>query len=63
MLTYDVWAAMPQVVNRVRPWSRIAAHVTEEQVQVYRGTFLFPLHVEPAGVEPAQPHSDWREDP
>lgn len=46
--SFDVWAQMPQVVNRVRPWSLVAAGVSEEQAETYRATFLFPLHVEPS---------------
>lgn len=59
-MTYDVWAAMPQVVNNKRSWSKVATAVTAEQAEVYRSTFHFPIHIEEhAGTGPTQPYQAW----
>lgn len=51
MTTYNVWAQMPQFVSGKRPWSLIAAGVTEGQAEVYQLTFKLPVHIEETNEE------------
>lgn len=41
---YDVWAKVP--TGGKEAWSRVAIGVTADDVETYRRTFVFPVHVE-----------------